>query len=65
MKREFTVVTTKHVKLTFHYVGRVATSWSWSIVASSNFFPVISIYIKDVHIIHPMNTIVASEVVNF
>ena len=64
MEREFAVVTTEYIKLTFYYVGCMATARSRSIVTSLNFFPMIRINIKNVHIVHPMDTVISSKIVN-
>lgn len=65
METKFTVVPTKNIQLTFNYVSCVSASWSRPIVTCLNFFPVICINIKNMYIIHPVNSIVTTEVVNF
>ena len=63
METQFTVITSEHIKLAFHYIRRVTAARSRSIVTSLYFLPVILLNIEDMHIIHPVRSIVPSKVI--
>lgn len=65
IETEFTIISSKNVQLSFHNIGSVSASWSWFKFTACNFFPVVIFNIKDVHIVHPMNSIISSEIDNF
>jgi hypothetical protein len=65
VKAKFAVVSSENIQLTFNYVSCVSASRSWSIVTCLDFLPVISVNIEDMYIVHPVNTVVATKIVNF
>ncbi len=63
IERQFAVVTAEHIQLAFHYISSVATPGSGAIVTGLHLFPHVLVNIKHMHIIHPMSTIVPTEVI--
>ena len=64
METQLTVVSTEYVQLTFDYISCVTAARSGSIVTSLDLLPVILLDIKDVYIVHPVGSIVSTEVVD-
>ena len=62
IETKFAIVSTKNVKLSFHNISSVSTSWSWLKLTCGNFLPVVTLNIKHMDVIHPVNTVVSSEV---
>ena len=65
VETKFTVVTSEYIQLTLYYIGSVAASWTRSVVTCLNLIPMIGFNIENMNIIHPVNTIVSSKVINF
>ena len=64
IKRQLTVVATKHIQLSFDDIGCVSAAGPWSVVTCLHLLPVVLLYVKHVHIVHPVSSIIASEIVN-
>lgn len=64
VEAQFAVISSENIKLAFHNIRCMTTSGSGTVIARLNLFPMIRINVKDMYIVHPMNTIVATEVVN-
>ena len=64
VEAQFTVISSENIKLAFHNIRCMTTSGSGTVITRLNLFPMIRINVKDMYIVHPMNTIVATEVVN-
>lgn len=62
VERQLAIVSSEDVKLSFHDVGCMPATGSRLELRCSHFLPVIRLNIKDVHIVHPMDTVVASKV---
>ena len=65
IETEFTIVSTKNVKLSFDDISSVSASWSWLKLTCGYFLPVIALNVKHMDVIHPVYTIVSSEVDDF
>ena len=61
---EFAVVPTEHIELALDDIGGVSAARPRPKVARLHFLPIVLLNVKDVHIIHPVCSIVPSEVVN-
>ena len=62
VETQFTIITSENIELSFHDIGSVSATWSWLEFASDNFLPVIAFNIEDMHIIHPMNSVITTEI---
>ena len=65
VKTKFTVVSSKDIELSFDNICCMATSRTRFITTSLNFIPSILFYVENMDIIHPLNSIVPTEIVNF
>ena len=65
VEAELTIVAAKNIQLSLDYVGCVSAARTRSVVTCLHFLPVVLLNVKDVDIIHPMGTVVASKVVDF
>lgn len=64
VKAQLTVVASKDIELALHNVGSVSATRSGSILTCGHSVPVVVFDIEHMHIIHPMNTVISTEVVN-
>jgi len=63
IERELTVVAAEDVELAFDDVGGVTTPGPGSVLARLHFFPVALLDVVNVHVVHPVSTVVATKVV--
>jgi len=59
---QFAVISSEDVELTFHDVCGVSASRSWFELTCRHFLPVVAFNIEDVDVVHPVNSVVSTEV---
>lgn len=62
VETQLTVVSAENVELSFHDVCRVSATRSGLELGGGDLLPVVGIDVKHVHVVHPVDTIVAAEV---
>ena len=65
VERELTIISSEDVELALHYVGSVPAARAWFVSVSLHLAPAVAINVKNVHIVHPLHTIIATEIVYF
>ena len=65
IKRKLAIVASENVELALHDVCSVAASWARLVPIGLHLTPSVAVDIEDMDIVHPLNAIVPSEVVNF
>ena len=62
VKGQLAVVAAEDVQLSLDDVGCVSAAGPWFELGRGDLLPVVGVYVKHVHIVHPMDTVVAAEV---
>jgi len=62
IETKFAIIASKNIELAFHDVCGMTTPWSRLKFASNHFLPVIILNVENMHIIHPMNSVVPSKI---
>lgn len=65
VEAELAVVAPEDVELPLDNVGSVPTARAGFEFSSDYLFPVVALNVENVHVVHPVHSIVASEVNNF
>ena len=64
VEAELAVISTEHIELAFYNICRVAAARTRAVVASLHLFPVVGVDIEHMHVVHPVNPIVATKVID-
>ena len=65
VERELAIISSKDVELPLHYVGSVPAASARLVAVGLHLAPAIAVDVKNVHIVHPLHTVIAAEIVYF
>ena len=62
VEAQLAIVSTEDVELALDDISGVSASWPWLELASCYFLPVVALNVKHMDVIHPVDSVVSSEV---
>ena len=65
VERELAIISSEDIELTLYYVSSVPAARARLVSVSLDLAPTVAINVKNMHIVHPLHTVIAPEIVYF